>query len=115
MLACGHHACRLVLALQPADVGHSKLRDQQRVFPKGLFDTSPTRVTGDIEHRPQALTGPDRQHLLADFGSHLFDQGQVPTAGQTNHLREGRPSQPHVAQAAFLVQDGRNTQAGLFD
>ena len=85
------------LPLQAADVSHAKLRDQQRVFAKGLLDTPPARVAGDIEHRSQSLPCPDCQHLLADLIRHQLCQTRVPGACQSDHLRKDRPAQPQVS------------------
>ena len=50
MLGRGQHTCVPIIPLQAAHKIDPHLRDEVRVFAKGLFDPPPAWVTGHIYH-----------------------------------------------------------------
>ncbi len=114
MFGGGHQSVFHVFPLHSADIRRAHPGYQQRILPERFLGPSPTRIDGDIQDRSQSLARADRQHLPADFSGHPFHQAGIPRAGQPDHLRVERAAHAHVPGTAFLMEDGRNTQARAF-
>ena len=114
VLTGSQHTLRQVFPLQSLDVSHPEMADQGWVFPKGFFDTSPTCIAPDIQHRRQCLPCANRQQLFADGGGHRFSQFRLEGGRQSQHLRVHCAPQHHCPTAAFFVEDGWNPQASVF-
>ena len=112
VLARGQDPAGQVAGLHAPHVGRSQGAHQDGVLPVALLQPSPSRVSGDVQHRGQAVARPDGEQLAAHGPRDRFDQGWVPTAGEAEGLgKDGRPPGA-VAGQGLLMDDQRDAQAG---
>ena len=76
------------IPLVPPHGRQPHLADEVGVFAKGLFDTSPARVAGDVEHGGEQLVGAarprfQRRHLIQSAHQFGVERGR-----QTDRLGE---------------------------
>ena len=101
--------------LQAAHERGAERADQDRVLAVGLLDPAPSGVSGDVEHRCERLTRPDREHLGADVRRDVVDQRRVPGRRQPDRLRELHRVAGAEPADRFFVDDRRDAEPGLVD
>ena len=113
VFAGGCHALGQVRPLQPTDVCLAHAGHQIGILSKGLFQASPAWVAGDIQYWRQPVVHAGSPHLRARHAGLRLSQFRLPGARQADALRKHIRAAGHEAAAAFVVNHGRDAQAGL--
>ena len=115
MLRRAGHTLREVSRLHRADVRDAESGTQLRGLAVRLLHSSPARVASHVEHGREREPGTHREHLAADHLGDLADQVGIPRGRETERLREGGGAAMGEPADRLLVEEHRDTEAGVLD
>ena len=105
----------IAVALEAADGGNAKARDEVRIFAVGFFHAAPARLAGDVDDGRECVVGAAEASLQRRHGEELLDQVGVEGGAEGDGLREAGAVGRGVAVQAFLVEHDGDSKAAILE